>query len=117
MNSDIVDKQLNAFNEKDIDKFLECYSDEIHVSILETGDVLTTGMDQLKKSMEQSFKSKPKSETLLIERIKQKDLVINLEKILNYIEGKVVNVVSIYEVKDKKITRLWFSNRTVVDES
>ena len=116
MNSDIVDKQVKAFNDKDIETFMSCYSEDIHVSMLETGDVLTEGMEQLRKSMEDSFKAKPKSETLLIERIKQKDLVINLEKILNYVEGKVVNVVSIYEVKEGKISRLWFSNRTIEDE-
>ena len=113
MNSEIVDIQIKAFNDKNLSTFLNCYSDEIVVSMLETGDILTSGKEELRKAMQASFETKPKATTVVMERILQKDLVINLEKILHYLENKIVKVVSVYEVKEDKITRLWFSNRTI----
>ena len=116
MIKDIVDKQLEGFNEKNIEKISECYSDDIQGYMLDTGDVLNKGKEQLLDAMKQGFESKPVARTEILNQIVQKDLVVNHEVIYNYVEGKIVRVVTLYEVKDNKITRVWFTNRTVTDD-
>jgi hypothetical protein len=108
-----VDKQLEAFDEKDLEAFLECYSDDIKAYMLESNELMSDGKDQLKKSMEESFKSKPNAKTIVAERITQNNLVIDLEEIIDYIEGKIVKSVAIYEIKDEKISKIWFGGRTL----
>ncbi|MHA1989474.1 MAG: nuclear transport factor 2 family protein [Candidatus Hodarchaeales archaeon] len=108
-----VDKQLDAFDKKDLKTFLECYSEDIQAYMLEANELITDGKDQLKISMEESFKSKPKAKTIVVERITQNNLVIDLEEISGYIEGKIVKSVAIYEIKDEKITKIWFGGRTI----
>ena len=115
MNSKLIDIQLDAFNKKDINRFLACYHDESQAFMLDTGEVLTTGKEELQKAMVQSFRDKPDAVTSVMETIVQKDMVVNLEKIENYIEGKVIKVLTLYEVKDNLITRVWFSNRTITE--
>ena len=116
MIKEVVDKQLKAFNEKNLDKFAECYADAIEGYTLDTGEVLNTGKKQLLEAMKQGFESKPDSYTEVLNQIVQKELVVNHELIRNYVEGKIVRVVTLYEVKDGKITRVWFTNRTLTDD-
>jgi hypothetical protein len=108
-----VDKQLEAFNSKDIDAFLECYSDGIQAYMLESNELINNDKDQLKKTMNESFKTKPKAKTTVIERITQNNLIIDLEKIDDYVEGKTIKSIAIYEVKDGAITKIWFGGRTL----
>jgi hypothetical protein len=108
-----VDKQLEAFNRKDLKAFLDCYSEDTKAFMLEANENINDGKDQLKNTMEKSFKSKPNAKTTVIERITQNDLVIDLEEVIDYIEGKIVKSVAIYEIKGGKITKIWFGGRTV----
>ena len=107
----IVDKQLHAYNTRDIETFLDCYSDDIQVIMLESNDLLTNGKGQLKKTMQESFKSNSNSITEILSRIYQKNLVIDQEKLTGHIEGKIVTTIAIYQVIDNKITKLWFGGR------
>ncbi|MHA2363206.1 MAG: nuclear transport factor 2 family protein [Candidatus Hodarchaeales archaeon] len=108
-----VDKQLRFYNERNLEAFVECYSDDIEVFMLESNDIITKGKEQLRKSMKDSFESKPDAKTLVISRSYQNNLIIDLEKITGYVEGKVITVVAIYQVLDNKITKLWFGGRLV----
>lgn len=113
VNSKIVDRQLQAFNDKDLDAFLDCYSDDVICRMLESEKILTEGKEQLKDTMKSSFESKLDAKSILISRINHNDLVIDHEKLENYLEGKVIKTVAIYEVKDGKISNLWSTNRTI----
>lgn len=109
----LVDKQLDSFDNKDLEAFLECYSDDIQAFMLESNQLLTEGKDQLRKTMEESFKTKPKSKTTVIERITQNNLIIDLEEVTGYVEGKIVKSIAIYEIDDNLIKKIWFGGRTL----
>ena len=111
----VVDKQIKAYNEQNIEDFLDCYSDEIQVYMLESNQKLTDGKDQLKATMLGSFKSNPNAETLVESRITQNNIVIDVETILGYIENKIIRAIAIYEITDSRISKLWFGGRTVED--
>ena len=108
-----VDQQLTAYNNRDLDNFLACYSDDIQVFLLESNQLLTHGKEQLLQSMTASFAANPNAQTVLISRICQGNLIIDLEKITGYTDGQTITTIAIYEVQNTKITRLWFGGRTV----
>ncbi|MHA2296794.1 MAG: nuclear transport factor 2 family protein [Candidatus Hodarchaeales archaeon] len=108
-----VDKQLDAFNKKDLAVFLDCYSDDVQAFMLESNQLISQGKDQLKKSMQESFNAKPEAKTSVLSRINQNNLVIDLEKIIGYVEGKVVTSIAIYEVINSKIAKIWFGGRLI----
>lgn len=112
---DLIDRQIEAYNKRDIEEFIACYSDDIQVFMLESNKQLTDGKEQLKVVMKASFESKPNAETLVESRINQNNLVIDIEAILGHDDGKIIRTVAIYEIKDDKITKLWFGGRSIED--
>ena len=109
----IIDKQLEAYNKRDLKSFINCYSDDIQVFMLESNKLLTQGKEQLIKTMEDSFNNKPDSRTMVGSRIYQNNLVVDLEKIKGYIEGKTITTIAIYEIKDDLIAKTWFGGRSL----
>ena len=109
----IVEKQLLAFNEKDIETFLSCYSEDIVVKMLETDQVLANGKDELKEIMNISFTSEKSSSTGVINRISQGEFIIDKERIIGHKDGKIITSLAIYQIKNQKIERLWFCGRSI----
>jgi hypothetical protein len=109
----IVETQIEAYNNQDIETFLNCYSDEIKVFMLDSNQILTDGKAQLSTTMKQAFSTNVNSKSEILTQIQQGDLIVNHERISNHITGKMVKTISIYQVKDEKITQLWFGGRTI----
>ncbi len=112
---DLIDKQIKAYNEQNLDEFINCYSDDIQVFMLETNQKLTDGVEQLKETMKSSFEANPNAETLVESRIIQKNLVVDVETVLGHVEDKIIRAIAIYEITDNKISKLWFGGRTLED--
>ncbi|OLS20716.1 MAG: hypothetical protein HeimC2_36170 [Candidatus Heimdallarchaeota archaeon LC_2] len=112
---DLIDRQIEAYNKQDIEEFIDCYSDNIEVYMLESNKKLTDGKEQLKKVMKASFVSKPKAKTLVESRLTQNNLVIDVEAVSGHEDGKLIRSIAIYEITDDKISKLWFGGRTVED--
>ena len=109
----IITNQIQAYNDKNIKKFMSCYNDEIKVYMLDSGKILTDGKEQLKETMQHAFVNNPNSKTEIITQIIQGDLVVNQEWISDHLPGKIVKSISIYQVRNEKISKLWFGGRTV----
>lgn len=109
----IVDDQLEAYNNQDISKFLNCYTDDIQVFMLEQGNMITEGKEQLGNIMTGAFKAAPNSKTTVISTIEQNNLIVNHERIVGHEEGKAIFTMSIYQITDNKISKLWFGGRSV----
>lgn len=107
----IVVKQVESYNLKDLEKFLECYTEDIRVYMLQTGNEVTNGKEQLSNIMKQSFESDPEAKTEIVDSMTQGNLVIQIEKVSNH-GGKTIQTISIYEIRDEKISQLWFGGRT-----
>lgn len=114
---DVVKKQIKAFNSKKILEFLECYSENVKVFMLESGQVLTTGKNQLKEIMSQAFQDNSQAQSKILSLMVQGDLVISLESIERHIPNKRVKTLSIYQIENDLITQLWFGGRTIEDLS
>ncbi|MCE7735547.1 MAG: steroid delta-isomerase [Candidatus Heimdallarchaeota archaeon] len=109
----IVDDQIEAYNSQDIENFLNCYSDDVQVYMLEQGKMITDGKGQLRTAMTSAFEAMPNSRTELISRITQGKLIVDHEKITGHEADKAILSIAIYEINDNKISKLWFGGRSI----
>jgi hypothetical protein len=106
-------RQIEAYNSQDLDTFLNCYTDDIKVYMLQNNQILTDGKQQLSETMKTAFESNPHSKSIVLETLTQGNLVVQKEEITGHIENKTIKSISIYEITDDKISKLWFGGRTV----
>lgn len=109
----IVAIQIEAYNSRNLEKFLECYSDDVQVYMLHNNQLLTDGIEKLSEVMKADFENNPDANSSIISSISQGNLVVLHEEITGHIENKTISNISIYEIKDSKISKLWFGGRTV----
>lgn len=101
----IVNKQLEAYNNRDIDAFTYTYSDNIKLySFPDTLD--SEGQEAIKKGYTSFFNSVPDLNAEIVNRIVIGNMVIDKEKVL--INSKIYYAIAIYEVENELITKVTF---------
>lgn len=106
---DCVKKQLNAYNDRDIEAFLDCYSDD--VEIFEFPDkLINKGKDELRSVYVDFFQRAGKKLHCKIEdRLVYGNYVFDKELLTTAIPGREqFSGQAIYEIKDNKIKKVWF---------
>lgn len=99
----VVQRQLNAYNARNLDIFLETYADS--VEILRNGKILVKGREQMRKAYD-FFSRVPNLYCQIENRMVFKAFVIDKEKVR--IGKNTVYGVAIYEVENGKIKRVTF---------
>ena len=99
----LVQRQLEAYNEKDIDGWLATYSDDAVQRSIE-GDVIASGKDEMKLNISRRFEEPDLFAELLSRKVFD-NVVIDHEKITrNFPEGKgTVEMLCVYVVENGKI--------------
>lgn len=101
----IVQKQLDAYNAKDIDAFLATYNDD--VLIYDYPDTVRyKGKEAMRPYYDKKFKDEPNLFCEIKHRIVLGNKVID-EEYVTY-SDRIVKVISIYEVKNGKIAKVTF---------
>ena len=101
----IVDVQLDAYNARDIDKFVDTFSEDIEIYDL-YGKMTMKGHAQLRERYANFFKNTPNLNCRIENRIKINNKVIDKENVI--MNDRIVEAVAIYEVIDSKITKVTF---------
>ena len=83
--------------------------------MLQTGQMITDGKEQLHNIMKESFEKDKNSKTTVLSKIVQGNLIINQEEIIGHMKDKIVRTISIYEIENGFIQKLWFGGRTTID--
>lgn len=99
----IVQRQVNAYNAKNLDAFLGTYADDIE--IIHTGKVVITNRDQMKKSYD-FINTIPYLFCQIENRIVINNKVIDKEKV--WFGNEILHAVAIYEIEKGKIKRVTF---------
>jgi hypothetical protein len=99
--------QLDAYNSRDIDKFLSWYADSIQLIRMQSGEVFCSGKEQMREIYGNLFSEKENLHCRLVNRIVCGDFVFDEEKVTG-LRGDTVHAVAIYEIKDGLIQRAWF---------
>ena len=100
---------MNAYNDRDINAFLDCYTDD--VEIYEFPDkLINKGKDELKSVYVDFFNRAGKKLHCQIEdRLLYGNYVFDKESLTTAIPGREqFSGQAIYEIKDKKINKVWF---------
>lgn len=107
---DLAQKQLNAYNEKNLDEFLKSYSSDVEVYIF-PDSLLYRGIEKMEIIYKNFFERSPRVQCRLLNRIVNGKYVIDSEYITNHYSGKDFEAVAIYEISKGLIRKVWFIPR------
>ena len=101
----LVQRQLNAYNARNIDAFMDTYADSINLLDFD-GKRISAGKVQMRQMYESWFKQVPNLYCEIISRIVIGNKVIDHEKVRA--GNQTFQAVAIYEIDNKKISRVTF---------
>jgi len=104
--SDVVQRQLEAYNARDLEAFAATYSDEVRLYRMPATEPTTSGKAQLREVYRQRFAS-PSLHAEIVTRIAIGNKVIDHERVVG-IREQPVEVVAVYEVEGEHIHTVWF---------
>ncbi|MDP5168790.1 MAG: amidohydrolase family protein [Bacteroidia bacterium] len=103
----MAQRQLNAYNARNLEAFVACYSEEVEV--YQFPDQLQgKGRAYLREGYGPMFENTPGLHCELVNRITVGNKVIDQEKVRRFGEGRILDAVAIYEVKQGLISKVYF---------
>lgn len=104
----LINKQLNAYNQKDIDFFLDCWDQNAKI-FLHLNTLVAEGIKEIKDRHLIRFQG-PDLFAKLISRTYLDGKIVDHELVTkNFPEGKgTIEVLAIYEITNGKILNAWF---------
>lgn len=102
----IVDAQLAAYNQRDLEKFLSFYADDA-VLARHPDQVTQTGKAEMRARYERRF-SNPNVRAEVLERVVFDRFVIDHERVTAPPAKGEIEAVAVYEIRDGKIVRVTF---------
>lgn len=101
----LVQRQLNAYNFRNTEAFLEPYADD--VELYSFPDKLESkGKDKMREMYAKMFQLTPDLHCELVERIVQGNTVIDKERVR--FNGKMIEAVAVYHIEGNKIKKVYF---------
>jgi hypothetical protein len=107
---ELVQRQLEAYNARDVLKFSECYHDSVIGIKLPDENTLFNGKAELHSIYKKIFDSTPNLNCQLLGRHIMEKSVIDIELVTglpNYPDG--LRATAVYFFADEKISRIWFA--------
>jgi len=102
----LVQRQLNAYNFRNIEAFLETYADDVEV-YKDKDKLLYNGKEELRKIYTELFDNSPSLHCEILNRIVQGNVVIDKERV-QFAKGRVIEGVAMYQVEEGRIKRVYF---------
>ena len=103
---EVVQRQLEAYNARDLEAFAATYADGIRIYRMPTADPSISGMEKLRETYRARFAS-PGLHAEIVNRIAIGDKVIDHERVVG-IKEHAIEAVAVYEVRDGLIQTVWF---------
>lgn len=102
----LVQRQLNAYNARDLEAFLEPYAEDVELYDYTTGKLLGKGKDKMRKDYA-FFKQVPELHCEIKARIVQGNIIIDQEKVTGF-NGPALEATAIYHIAGNKISKVYF---------
>jgi len=104
----VVQRQLNTYNNQDLDGFVATFAEDAEVFI-NLGDSVSgmSGRDEIRKRYGAMFEANPDNQSILTGRLVQGNFVFDHEYIIG--RDEPLTIVAIYEVEEGLIQRCWFA--------
>ncbi|MDH5598304.1 MAG: nuclear transport factor 2 family protein [Cyclobacteriaceae bacterium] len=103
----LVDQQLEGYNERDIEKFLAPYSDDVEVYTF-PNTLKYKGKDKLRESYEGSFARLVNRKATITKRIVYGSNVVDHEEITGLPNNFIAHAVALYVIENGKIAKVYF---------
>ena len=104
----LVQKQLEAYNNRDLDTFVVCFSETVCIRELRDNSVIAEGRSALRDLYQPLFEGSPDLHASLLSRIVEENVVIDHEEVRGLGEG-LQRAVAIYECGENSIDQVWFA--------
>lgn len=105
---ELAQKQLDAYNAQDLEKFVAQYSEDIVVMDFPSNQVVISGMEAFKERYRTLFLNNPNQHAELKGRMVKGNVVIDHEYVTGRANGENVEAIAIYETTEEYITKVWF---------
>ena len=102
----LVQRQLEAYNARDLDRFAATYSETVRIFRMPAAEPALSGMSQLRDTYRQRFAS-PSLHAELLNRIVLGNKVVDHERVTG-IRSEPVEAIAVYEVQGGLIQTVWF---------
>jgi hypothetical protein len=106
--SDLVQRQLDAYNAQDVDAMMVCYADDAVLGTL-NGAVTHEGLAAVRQRHVDLFFQYPKNRARVVHRIDLGSTVIDHEDVERAPGGERFQVAAIYTIRNGKIARVDFA--------
>lgn len=101
----LAQRQLNAYNIRNIDAFLEPYADDVEIYNY-PDKLISKGKEQMRANYSKRFESTPNLHCELLGRIVQGNIVIDKERV--QFATEIVEATVMYHIENNKIKKVYF---------
>ena len=105
---EVVQKQLDAYNARDLDAYMSCFADNIIAVDFKTGATTLSGSIAFRARYKEIFDNSPQIFCKLINRITLNNMVFDREEVTGRLGVDVFELVAIYEVEQGLIQKVTF---------
>ena len=102
----VVQRQLEAYNRRDLEAFLACYADDARLWRLPER-LTEQGREALRARYRKRFDEAPNLHATIVRRIVLERFVVDHEHVTGTPEGPF-DAIATYEVVDGRIANVWF---------
>ena len=103
----LVQKQVNGYNARNIDAFLEPYSEDAELYMF-PNQLISKGKEAMRKDYTDMFNRLPDLHCEIKKRIVNGNFIIDQESISGMRKDQKIEASAIYEIKDGKIIKVYF---------
>jgi hypothetical protein len=104
----VVQRQVEAYNARDIEAFLSFYADDVVIRRLPSGEIAWDGKEAMRARYATRFSENPDLFCTITKRIVHGDWVVDHELVTGDKDRPRVRAVATYEVRDGLIRNVWF---------
>ena len=104
----LIQKQLDAYNAKDIEGLVACYSPTVQAYNFPDAEPMLSGVAALRTAYQTLFAENPNLNSELINRMVEGATVIDQEFVTGFSARPDLRAVVIYAVVDQLIQKVWF---------
>lgn len=102
-----VEAQLEAYNARDVDAFMACYTQDVQILDAD-GGLVVDGWDAMRERYAAAFAREPGVRCQILHRIRHGGSVVDHEDLTGYQDGGTKQAVAVYRVSDGLIRRVTF---------
>lgn len=103
----LAQQQLNAYNARDIEAFLQPYSDSVEIYTF-PGKLISKGKESMRQQYGAMFMKYPELHCELKNRIVKGNYVMDHESVTGLNRPEVLEALAVYEVKNGEIIKVYF---------